>query len=237
MTHLASSGRRRAPRLAGDARRAQIIGAACTFFADNGFGGPTRDLAASIGVTQALLYRYFDSKTDLIEAVFAEVFRDHWSDGATDIFAASAGRPMVDRLTDLYEAMLAKVSGVSTRLFFRAGLDSYPDPITRSAERSWPLWLALLAQWRREEGLPELDELPMMEGERAMVLSFHNAMTMVRVREHVFHAQRVMSDGEEARQIAEIYDVGARTLLRALHGGSIDGPRVKPAGPVAAAAA
>lgn len=209
--------RRRAPRLAGDARRAQIIEAASRFFADHGFSGPTRDLAASIGVTQALLYRYFDSKTDLIDAVFAEVFRTHWSDAALERFEADAGRPMVDRLSDVYVAMLAVVTGTATRLFFRAGLDAYAGPISRSAALSWPLWTAIIEAWRQEEGLPPLAQTPMLEGERALVMAFHDAMIMIRVREHVLHVERRLSDADEIRQVAETHDAGARSVLARLH--------------------
>ncbi|MGA0533198.1 TetR/AcrR family transcriptional regulator [Hansschlegelia sp. KR7-227] len=211
--------RRRAPRLAGDARRAQIVDAACLFFADNGFSGPTRDLAASIGVTQALLYRYFDSKTDLIDAVFAQVFRHHWSEGALARFEAGAGAPMVDRLAESYEAMLPRMTCTSVRLFFRAGLDSYAQPIFQSAVKGWPLWSAMLDAWRAEEGVEPLTSKPMMEGERAFMLSLHNAMVMIRVREHIYRAARTLTDADEVRQIAETFDAGARVVMRRLHSG------------------
>lgn len=210
--------RRRAPRLAGDARRAQIVEAASRFFADHGFSGPTRDLAASIGVTQALLYRYFDSKTDLIDAVFAEVFRRSWSDAALERFDADVGRPVVERLVDVYEAMLAGVTDTATRLFFRAGLDSHAGPISRSVALSWPLWTAIIEAWRREEALPALAEKPMLEGERALVMALHDAMIMIRVREHVLHVERRLSDADEIRQVAETYDAGARSVFAKLHG-------------------
>jgi AcrR family transcriptional regulator len=217
--------RRRAPRLAGGMRRAQIVDAACLFFADHGFSGPTRDLAASIGVTQALLYRYFDSKTDLIDAVFAEVFRHHWSEDAVELFEASADRPMVDRLTEVYGAMLARVTCTATRLFFRAGLDSYAQPISRSASMSWPLWTAMIEAWRREEGLLPLGAKPLLEGERSLVTAFHEAMLMIRVREHILHAPRRLDDADEVRQVAETYDVGVRAVLRRLHDGEETGAR------------
>jgi len=210
--------RRRAPRLAGDARRAQIVEAASRFFADHGFSGPTRDLAASIGVTQALLYRYFDSKTDLIDAVFVEVFKTDWTEAALERFEADADRPVVDRLADVYEAVLSGVCDTATRLFFRAGLDAYAGPISRGAAQSWPLWTAIIEAWRREEALPALAEKPMLEGERALAMALHDAMLMIRVREHVLHVERRLPDDEKIRQVAETYDAGARVVLARLHG-------------------
>lgn len=209
--------RRRAPRLAGDMRRAQIVQAACQFFAEHGFSGPTRDLAASIGVTQALLYRYFDSKTDLIDAVFAEAFRGHWSEAALATFEASAARPMVERIVAVYGAILPRLTGVAIRLMFRAGLDAYSGPISRGVELSWPLWTAMVEAWRAEEGLAPLDEVAMFDSERAMVTSLHDAMVMIRVREHILHAPAGRDDEAEIRQIAEIYDAGWRAALRRSH--------------------
>lgn len=69
-------------RLEPEARREQILAAAIAYFAEVGFGGTTRDLAQRAGVTQALLYRYFDSKAALTDAVFERVFlgrlAPHW---------------------------------------------------------------------------------------------------------------------------------------------------------------
>lgn len=76
----AQAGRPR--RLDPEARREQIITGAVCYFAEVGLGGTTRDLATRIGITQALLYRYFASKADLVEAVFERVFlgrlQPHW---------------------------------------------------------------------------------------------------------------------------------------------------------------
>ena len=55
-------------------RRKLIIEMATELFSKNGFSTSTRDIAAALGVTQALLYKYFDSKEALIEAVFKELY-------------------------------------------------------------------------------------------------------------------------------------------------------------------
>lgn len=209
--------RRRAPRLAGDMRRAQIIEAACEFFADHGFSGPTRDLAASIGVTQALLYRYFDSKTDLIEAVFAAVFSGSWGGDAVERFEATDGDPMVERLSAVYEGMLPRMTRTATRLLFRAGLDSYAGPISRNACVGHAFAAAVVAAWRSEEGHPSLEAKSMLEGERMLALSMHDAMLSIRMREHVLHAPRTLEDADAIRQTAEIYDAGARAVMNRLH--------------------
>lgn len=59
-----------ARRLAGDARREQILREATQCFATRGYRGTTtRELAARVGVTEAAIYRHFPSKEALYQAV------------------------------------------------------------------------------------------------------------------------------------------------------------------------
>ena len=211
--------RRRAPRLAGDVRRALIVEAASRFFAEQGFSGPTRDLAASIGVTQALLYRYFDSKSDLIDSVFSAVFQSRLCDEAVERFAASDHEPLVERLVDVYETMLPRMTSIATRLLFRAGLDSYAEPVKGTFELTTAFTAALVDAWRREEKLPPLSETPLLEGERSLVHAMHDAMMMIRVREHVLQSTKRLGDSDEIRQVAETQDAGIRAVMRRLHQG------------------
>ena len=58
---------RRLPRVQ---RREQILTAATEAFARSGFAATSlEDIAAEAGVTRVILYRHFDSKTDLYQAV------------------------------------------------------------------------------------------------------------------------------------------------------------------------
>lgn len=69
-------------------RRSQIVDAAVAFFAEVGLEGRTRDLSARLGIGQSLLYKYFESKEALIEAVFERVYLDRlrpeWRDWLCD---------------------------------------------------------------------------------------------------------------------------------------------------------
>lgn len=52
--------------------RERILSSALELFADKGFSSTSvRSLAARAGVSQGLLYNYFDSKLDLLRAIFA----------------------------------------------------------------------------------------------------------------------------------------------------------------------
>lgn len=60
-------------------REKMILDAAVEFFAEHGFAGQTKELAARIGVSQGLIFRYFDTKQTLVERVYERVFLERWS--------------------------------------------------------------------------------------------------------------------------------------------------------------
>ncbi|MGQ2906426.1 MAG: TetR/AcrR family transcriptional regulator [Aliihoeflea sp.] len=66
-------------RYAPDERRQMIVDEAAAFFSEVGLEGTTRELSQRLGVTQSLLYAYFASKADLLEAVFERVYLDRLS--------------------------------------------------------------------------------------------------------------------------------------------------------------
>jgi AcrR family transcriptional regulator len=70
---------RKRTRLTSGGRRSQILGAAMELFAERGFHGVrTRELAASAGVSEALVFRHFPTKESLIRAILDEAgFADH----------------------------------------------------------------------------------------------------------------------------------------------------------------
>jgi AcrR family transcriptional regulator len=111
-----------ARRLEPQARREQILAGAVAYFAEVGFGGTTRDLASRIGITQALLYRYFASKADLMEAVFERVFlgrlSPRWGEEIRD-----RTQPLEHRLCHFYRQYAAAIFTYEwMRIFMWAGL-------------------------------------------------------------------------------------------------------------------
>ena len=85
-TQIEEQGTRR--RLPPRERREQIVNEAVRFFAEVGLEGNTRQLAKRLGVTQSLLFNYFATKDDLLEAVYEKVYLDRlspdWPDRLTD---------------------------------------------------------------------------------------------------------------------------------------------------------
>src|SRR5687768_9397256 len=83
-------------------RRQQILDEATRFFAEFGFSGSTTELAKRLGVTQPLLYKYFESKEKLIRlclenAYPVEKHHERWL-----ALLTRRDRPVRDRLYDFY---------------------------------------------------------------------------------------------------------------------------------------
>lgn len=63
--------------MSSEERKASIVQAACKLFSEKGFRGvTTRELAASIGVTEPVLYEHFKTKRDLYSAIIENKARE-----------------------------------------------------------------------------------------------------------------------------------------------------------------
>ena len=113
---MATSTRKRKPahkktgkrwvRLSPAARREAILSEAIIFFAEHGFEAQTRDLASRIGVSQALIYRYFPSKADLINTVYQRVYMSHWNP-FWETLLSDRRIPLEKRLKEFYKSYLS----------------------------------------------------------------------------------------------------------------------------------
>jgi AcrR family transcriptional regulator len=113
---------RRNQRLAPDDRKRQIVEAAVLYFAEVGFDGGTRELARRLDITQPLIYRYFPSKEDLIQAVYQEVYLTRWRP-EWQVALNDAALPIRGRLISFYtEFTEAVFTPEWIRIYLFAGL-------------------------------------------------------------------------------------------------------------------
>lgn len=110
-------------RLPPEERRRQIVDEAVRFFAEVGLEGKTRDLAKRLGVTQSLLFNYFATKDELIEAVYETVYLDRlspdWPERLTD-----RSEPLRARLLSFYTEYSALIFEHEwMRIFMFSGLE------------------------------------------------------------------------------------------------------------------
>ncbi|MDJ0637336.1 MAG: TetR/AcrR family transcriptional regulator [Paracoccaceae bacterium] len=118
----ASAANEKRKRLPSEERREEFVQKAIEFFAEEGFDSSTRELAKRLGVTQPLLYRYFDSKDDLIAEVYKAVYVRRWR-SEWDEMLADRTVPLRDRLVRFYHAYAMVVFQRDwMRIFLFAGL-------------------------------------------------------------------------------------------------------------------
>lgn len=172
-------------RLQREERERHFLDEATAFFAEVGFSGDTKTLAARLGVAQPLLYRYFASKDDLIGRVFEETFLSHWSPAwramLTDPALDVAGRLMAFH-TDFARVHL-KRDRVRLSLFF--------------ALRGWDMgayfrlmreqvYLPIAANLRAHAGEPPPDEKPLHEVEVELAKSVVEKIQYYGIRKWVY---------------------------------------------------
>lgn len=206
----ALAGRRRLP---AEKRRAEILRQAAEYFAQHGFAASTRDLAASLGITQALLYKHFGSKDDLIEQTLEAAFGGN--DDAAPLLDATA--PLEDALRDFYRRFVAQSSEARMRLFIRAGLDGYSWPTRRGNTLTRRLFLPAIAALRNAASLPGLEEQPPMRGERELVMMIHASMVFLGIRRHVYGMPMPSNLDDIVGLYVRTFVEGALPAIRSLH--------------------
>lgn len=103
-------------------REAEIVEAAVLYFSEVGFSGSMRDLAARIGISHALLFRYFPTKEALVDRVYDRIFLSRW-DPAWDAMLEDPSLDLSKRLIRFYAQYLRAIDNPSwVRTFIYAGL-------------------------------------------------------------------------------------------------------------------
>jgi AcrR family transcriptional regulator len=111
-------------------RREQIVAAADEHFRHYGYGKTTvGDLAKAIGVSSAYVYRFFDSKRSIGEAVCAMTLRRI---DEPLLAIAESGSPASERLPKIYDCLVRKGS----ELFLKER--KLHDIVVAAVEESWP---------------------------------------------------------------------------------------------------
>jgi len=206
-------------RMAPGDRRAMILEQAAEFFAANGPAASTRALAQALGVTQALLYRYFPSKEALVRAVYRERFASRWDPSWSSLLLAP-DRTLRERLAAFFGAYMERLGAADYRLWMRAALEGRSFTSLYHADLVENVLLPIVAGLRAEAGLQTLAERPAMYGELEIVFNIHGALTFLRIRRDIYGAP-VHPDTAAATELhVAIFLPGALAQMRALHDGS-----------------
>lgn len=202
--------RRRLPK---EKRRAEMLLKAAEHFAIHGFESSTRDLALALGVTQALIYKHFESKEDMIEKTLEAALgkpapQEPW---------LAAGLPLEHSLSRFYKPFVANATETRMRLFVRAGLDGRAWPTRRGNTLTHDLFLPAIAALRKRASLPSLDEIPPMRGERELVMMLHASIVFLGIRRHVYGMPMPDNLDEIVDLYVNTFVQGAVPAIRRLH--------------------
>jgi AcrR family transcriptional regulator len=202
-----SEGKRR---LAPAERQWQILEGAIDVFAEHGFGADTRMLAAHLGVSHSLIFRYFGSKEALIERVYEHVFVTRWNPDWVHTLR-DRDRPIADRIVDFYTSYLRVVDDPRwIRIAMHASLDGRDLTRRYVNHHAAHLLSVVAAELHAAAGAP--DQQAPDDIETAWML--HSTIIYYLVRKHI-HRTHVVSDLTLAlRGLVQVFLEGALPTLR-----------------------
>ena len=175
-------------RLAPDARAQQILEGAIGYFAEFGFDGGTRALATYLGISQALLFRYFPNKAALVDRVYEVVFLNRWNPDWKPLLTRR-DLPLAERLTTFYRDYHRSIDRYEViRISLFSALRHESISQRYFARLRDQLIAPIVAECRAHLGLPPPESLPLNPLEEQLVFSLHASVIYGIMRKHVFHA-------------------------------------------------
>lgn len=163
-----------------------ILEGAVKFFAEHGFAGQTRELAKSLSMSHAAIYRHFPSKDALIERVYEHVYLSRWNPDWGALIA-DRSRPLEARLTQFYLEYVERIFAYEwVRIFIFSGLRSFDLSgryLTIVQER---LIAPACVELRCECGLPDAGNLPLTERETELFWGLHGRIFYLAIRKFVY---------------------------------------------------
>jgi AcrR family transcriptional regulator len=167
-------------------RESMIVAGAVRFFAEVGFEGQTRELARRLGITQPLLYRYFPSKSALIERVYKEFFVTRL-DPRNEMELLDRTIPLRQRLTQFYIAYARRILQYEwVRIYLFAGLKGTGLNIRYQKLLRERVFAPVVRELRAELGIELPPAQPFTEAEFEHVYDLHATIFYLGVRKWVY---------------------------------------------------
>jgi AcrR family transcriptional regulator len=191
MRKLPKNKRKRLPgrrwvRLSPAARCEAIVSEAIIFFAEHGFEAQTRELAARIGVSQALIYRYFRTKENLIEEVYQRVYMSRWN-VLWEKLLSDRRVPLEQRLREFYRSYLSTFDDYAwIRVSVYSGLRGN-NLVSRYIDRVIERVVKVITLELRDEcGLPEILPADIPKLDLELTWNMHSTIIYFLMRRYVF---------------------------------------------------
>lgn len=189
-------------RLEPSVRAEQILDEATRFFAERGFTAQITDLAARLGISHALIFRYFGTKQNLIDQVYQRVFVEPWSDAwMRDL--ADRSVPLKERIEHFYVTYLETVDNpLWIRVALHAGLAGEHLPRGQEVRSRVEHVLELiLREIRAHRGLAQEPDINPMEWET--VWHLHSSIIYFLMRKYVLDNRAPVDRNLMVRRVVE----------------------------------
>ncbi|NIF85794.1 TetR/AcrR family transcriptional regulator [Comamonas sp. Tr-654] len=205
-------------RLAPEEREHQIVQSAIAVFSRLGFDASTRDLAAAMGVTQPLLYRYFPTKEALVDRVYDEVFVRRWNPEWEE-WLADRSIPLAERLKRYFKDYARFVLRSEwVRIFIFAGLSKAGinrKYLSRLRERHF---LVIARELRSEYQIPEPTADSTEEDEVELIWAMHSSVFYMGVRKWIYDLPTPKDLDRAIDMRVDAFIAGVPPVLRAYRG-------------------
>jgi AcrR family transcriptional regulator len=214
-------------------REQEIVEGAVLYFSEVGFGGSMRDLAARLGISHALLFRYFPAKDALVDRVYDRIFLSRWNP-AWDALLEDRTLDFSERLVRFYTEYLRAIDSPAwVRTFVYAGLagvninQRYLGLIGRKVIAPVAAELGLLA------GVRDANAPPSGPSEQAVELSWglHGEIFYLAIRRWVYGAKVTTDLDAFVRLTVRKFVEGAPAALKGSGGAPLKGAPLKGASP------
>jgi AcrR family transcriptional regulator len=204
---------RRGRRLAPSERADQILRGAIRFFAEHGFSGQTRELAAELGISKGLLYRYFVSKEALIERVYEEVFLRRWNPNWLTTLT-DCGRPLIERLKAYYvDYAKLTLEYEWGRIYLYSGLAGASLNKRYTKLMIDRIFKRVIGELRREFGFPSIEQVNITEPELELMWSLHGSIFYIGMRRWVYHVDVPADINAAVEQLVDGFYANAKRVI------------------------
>jgi AcrR family transcriptional regulator len=202
-------------RLGPEERERMIVAEAARYFAEHGFEGETRALARRIGVSHALIFRYFPTKQALIDRVYEEVFLRRWNPEWEE-WLDDRRIPLVQRLRRFYEAYYHAVDDYE---WIRIALSSAMRQVN-IMERYLSLVRKRLIQriateLRAHYRLPPPEAVPLSAIELQLVWNFHAFIIYALISKYVYGVKMPLTADPAIDAQIDLFLAGAKPRIKA----------------------
>lgn len=207
------SDKNKRQRLSREDRRSMLLDRAAELFAEDGFGVSTHRLAEAMGVTQPLIYSYFSSKDDLLEAVYDRVLDGHFKALWTEIIS-DRGLPLPDRLVSFYRTYAETTQNRQwLRLYLYSGLKSRELNFRYIRLLEHHVINVIAREVRHALGLPDPESHPIGKEELEVVWNTHTGLFYNGIRRVVFELDGMADFNRSTAKVISVFLAGYPALF------------------------